>query len=105
VDEPQGFGLLGRLVWASLPRADEGLAELLGRLVLPRRPTPMVLHDPDGDAEVLEAFWQFEFDWPHPELVPPLLIYADLLATGDARNLETARIIYEQELAGLIREN
>jgi hypothetical protein len=30
---------------------------------------------------------------------------ADLLATGDARNLETARIIYEQELAGPIREN
>lgn len=72
-----------------------------GQLLL----TNKLKKDPDGDAEVLEAFWQFEFDWPHPELVPPLLIYADLLATGDARNLETARIIYEQELAGLIREN
>ena len=61
--------------------------------------------DPDGDVEVLEAFWQIEYDWPHTELAPPLLIYADLLATGDARNIETARTIYEHELAGLIRED
>ncbi len=60
---------------------------------------------PDGDVEVLDAFWQNGYDWPYPELVPPLLIYADLLATGDARNIETARMIYEQELAGLIRED
>jgi hypothetical protein len=57
--------------------------------------------DPDGDVEILEAFWQACGDWPHPELAPPLLIYADLLATGDARNIETARIVYEQELAGV----
>ena len=61
--------------------------------------------DPNGDVEILEAFWQTEYDWPHPELVPPLLIYADLLATGDARNIETARMIYEQQLTGLIRED
>ncbi|MCU7859003.1 MAG: hypothetical protein KZQ86_04045 [Candidatus Thiodiazotropha sp. (ex Lucinoma kastoroae)] len=61
--------------------------------------------DPNGDVEILEAFWQTEYDWQYPELTPPLLIYADLLATGDARNIETARIIYEQQLAGLIRED
>ena len=61
--------------------------------------------DPDGNVEILEAFWQDEYAWPHHELVPPLLIYADLMATGDARNLETAKMIYERELAGLIREN
>ena len=61
--------------------------------------------DPDGDVEILEAFWQVEYAWPHHELVPPMLIYADLLATGDARNIETAKMVYEQELAGLIREN
>ncbi len=60
---------------------------------------------PDGDVEVLEAFWRIDYDWPHSELPPPLLIYADLLATGDTRNIETARMIYEQELAGLVREN
>lgn len=61
--------------------------------------------DPDGDVEILEAFWQIDYDWPHNELAPPMLLYADLLATGDARNIETARMIYEQELAGLIRED
>ena len=61
--------------------------------------------NPDGDVEILEAFWQDKPDWPHHELAPPLLIYADLMATGDARNLETAKMIYERELAGLIREN
>jgi hypothetical protein len=61
--------------------------------------------DPNGDVEILEAFWQAEFDWPYPELAPPLLIYADLLATGDARNIETARMIYEQQLAGPVRED
>lgn len=61
--------------------------------------------DPNGDVEILEAFWQTEYDWRYPELAPPLLIYADLLATGDARNIETARMIYEQQLTGLIRED
>ena len=61
--------------------------------------------DPDGDVEILETFWRTDYDWPHIELAPPLLLYADLLATGDARNIETARMIYEQELAGLIGED
>ena len=60
---------------------------------------------PDGDVEILEAFWQIEYTWPHSELAPPLLIYADLLAAGDTRNIETAKILYEQELAGLVRED
>ena len=34
----------------------------------------------------------------HNNLVPPLLIYKDLMAFGDTRNIETARIIYEKEL-------
>ena len=34
-----------------------------------------------------------------------LLIYADLLGTGDERNIETAEIIYERELAKFIRED
>lgn len=61
--------------------------------------------DPEGDVEILEAFWKIEYDWARGDLVPPLLIYADLLATGDTRNIETAKIIYERELAGLIRED
>lgn len=74
------------------------------------KPGPLLLanklkKDPEGDVEILEVFWQAEQEKPHGELAPPLLIYADLLATGDARNTETAKIIYEQELAGLIRED
>jgi hypothetical protein len=36
-----------------------------------------------------------------PGSVPPALVYADLLATGDSRCLETAEIIYDCYLAGL----
>jgi hypothetical protein len=61
--------------------------------------------DPGGNVEVLEAFWNTKCDWTDPEIVHPLLVYADLLATGDARNLETARRIYDEQLAGLVRED
>jgi len=61
--------------------------------------------DPNGDIEILRVFWGFEATWRDKKVVPPLLIYADLLATGDARNIETARIIYERELNRYIRED
>ena len=61
--------------------------------------------DLQGDIEILWMFWNFEIDWPHKNMVPPLLIYADLLATGEARNIETARILYEKELHRFIRED
>ncbi len=59
------------------------------------------LKDDHGNLEVLQKFWKFKpaenrvEDYP---VVPPLLIYADLVATGDARNLETAKMIREQYL-------
>jgi hypothetical protein len=37
--------------------------------------------------------------------VPPLLIYADLMATGDAKAIEAAEIIYDNYIARLIRED
>jgi hypothetical protein len=61
--------------------------------------------DPRGDVEILKAFWDVAVDWTNPEIVHPLLVYADLLATGDARNIETARRIYDEQLAGLVRED
>ncbi len=73
----------------------------LGKLLLKHR----IKKDPDGDIEILEAFWNVEYNLPYPNLVHPILIYADLLATGDSRNLETAEIICERELARLIRED
>lgn len=44
--------------------------------------------DPDGNVEILRRFWAF--DGETPGQVPDLLVYADLLAIGDARCLETA---------------
>jgi len=37
-------------------------------------------------------------------LVPPPLVYADLLATADARNVETAKMIYDEYLKTLTSE-
>jgi hypothetical protein len=52
-------------------------------------------------VEILRRFWQFGN--PDPELAPTLLVYADLLAIGDARCLETAKLLYDQILAGFNR--
>lgn len=61
--------------------------------------------DPRGNVELLEAFWNTTCDWKDKEIVPPFLIYADLLRTGEPRNLETARMIYDEQLVGLVRED
>jgi hypothetical protein len=61
--------------------------------------------DPRGNVEVLKAFWDTKCDWTDTTVAHPLLVYADLLATGDPRNIETARRIYDEQLAGLIRES
>jgi hypothetical protein len=58
-----------------------------------------------GDVEILERFWKTEAEKQPEELAPPLLVYADLLATGNQRNLETAKMIYEQNIVRLIRED
>jgi len=55
--------------------------------------------DPTGNVEILDAFWNFDADTAFPDVVPPLLAYADLLATHDDRNVEAARMIYEQRIA------
>lgn len=59
--------------------------------------------DLNGNTELLQAFWNLPENPTHPDLVPPLLAYADLMATQDGRNLETARILYEQFLEPLYR--
>lgn len=56
--------------------------------------------DPNGEIEVLETFWGFPPDNERLDVVPPLLVYADLLATMDPRNHETARMIHEEKLLG-----
>jgi hypothetical protein len=61
--------------------------------------------DPVGDIELLKIFWDVDNEFNNNQLVNSILIYADLMATGDPRNIETAEIIYEQELAQHFRED
>ncbi|WCM21637.1 type IV toxin-antitoxin system AbiEi family antitoxin [Paraburkholderia bryophila] len=65
--------------------------------------------DPNGDVELLSAplplsgaidAWQAaSVPKVAPSVVHPALIYADLVATGDSRNLDIARMLREQYLA------
>lgn len=80
-----------------------------GAVTLYVRPEPkplneLIVHhhlrpDENGDVEVLEVFWPEELPTDEPGLVPTPLIYADLLATGDARCIETAKLLYDEYLA------
>lgn len=54
--------------------------------------------DDRGPIELRERFWRFKVTDPGGDTVPPLLVYADLLATADARNIETAQIVYDRLL-------
>ena len=38
-------------------------------------------------------------------LVPPHLEYADLMRTNDTGNIEAAKMIYDEHLAGPVRED
>lgn len=57
---------------------------------------------PTGATEILEPFWPRESDPVSPEgeppLVHPLLVCADLVRTGDSRNLEAAQEIHDHFL-------
>ncbi len=61
--------------------------------------------DRNGDIELRERFWDFENIEPDKTVVPPLLVYADLMATGDPRNIETAKMIYDDYLQNLFTED
>jgi hypothetical protein len=55
--------------------------------------------DLNGDVEILDAFWDHNLTTGTHDVVPPILVYADLITTTDARNLEAAKLIYEQHIA------
>jgi len=60
--------------------------------------------DPKGDVEIYERFWPNDQEgFGIDSMVHPILIYADLMAIGDQRTQETARMIYEQNLAENIK--
>jgi hypothetical protein len=65
--------------------------------------------DPAGNIDLYDAFWRAdgtgENNHEEKGVVHPLLVYADLLASGDARNIEVAQEIYERYLARRLRED
>jgi hypothetical protein len=61
--------------------------------------------DPDGNTEILERFWLQTPRKQPQDTVPTILVYADLLATGDPRNIEAARTLFEREIHRLNRKN
>ena len=61
--------------------------------------------DKNGDVELRERFWTFDPTEPDKAVVPPLLVYADLMATGDPRNIEAAKIVYDDYLQRYIEQN
>jgi len=50
-----------------------------------------------ANVEILQKFWSFK-SLEDKGLAPVLLVYADLIASGDSRNLETAKLIYGKYL-------
>ena len=55
-------------------------------------------------VDVRRKFWNFSTKTDRPDVVPPVLVYADLLATGDSRCIETAKMVYDAHVARLLRE-
>ena len=96
--EPQEYGLV---------IGGEPAAERLTQYLKPEtvtvygaRPDPRFLldfrmrADAEGPVEVLKRFWNFEGE--DAAVAPLPLVYADLLAIGDARCLETANLLHER---------
>lgn len=50
----------------------------------------------NGPVVVRRRHWHFDHPLQQRHIVPPLLVYAELLANGDARSLDAAREIHEQ---------
>jgi hypothetical protein len=64
------------------------------------------LHRTDeGSIEIYKKFWSFQGEWTNQNIVPPLLIYADLIASQSDRNIETAKMIYEKEIDRFISQD
>lgn len=95
----------GKTVWGGEPAADL-LTNYLKPQVLTIYTTAKknqlmlewkLLPAADGNIRLYEKFWKDEQFDQHP-YAPELLVYADLLLTGDPRCLETAEMIYDKHL-------
>ena len=54
--------------------------------------------DETGNIELYSKFWTDSLHLKNEHTAPPLVVYADLLGTGNNRNIETAKLILENGL-------
>ncbi|WP_316846393.1 type IV toxin-antitoxin system AbiEi family antitoxin [Pedobacter psychrodurus] len=70
--------------------SDMGMATLAKTLKL--------VPDELGNVEIYHPIWTKGLILNRPNIAPPLIVYADLLANGNSRNIETAKMIMENGL-------
>lgn len=68
---------------------------MMPQLIIQNRLRP----DPHGNVEILAKFWDLPDNPKFVDVVPPILAYADLRNTLDPRNIEVAKLLYEQRIA------
>ena len=102
---PYGAVWGGEVAAAKLTRGY--LTPQVTTIYAPRLPPELLLRqqlrkNPDGNVHIFKTFW---LDNPEPttqtppaDTTDPLLVYADLLGTGDDRNRETAERIFNEHL-------
>src|ERR1700694_4556072 len=73
----------------------QGIAPLLGL-------GPFLPARDEWNTEFLPVFWNFDDALEKKGTVPGPLVYADLMATGDDRCIETAKRIYDEHLAATL---
>lgn len=74
------------------------IGDKLGEFILRNR----LKKNLNGNIEIVKKFWNFIDDNEINNIVPAILVYTDLITTGDPRNIETANIIYEKEIVGYL---
>jgi hypothetical protein len=99
---PEGVLLGGELAAARLTRhLRPATATFYAEAIDPKVLLKLVLRaDAEGNVDFRRRFWNFPGE--DARLTPTLLVYADLLAIGDARCLETAQLLRGQILARLV---
>jgi len=105
-DRDRLIGKVEETVWGGEPAAETlthhlqpGILTLYTRLAanLILREWKLI-PDPKGNIQIYRRFWN-DSEWDIQHIAPPLLIYADLLMTGDPRNQETAALLHHEYLA------
>lgn len=95
--EPGGHLLTGMLKPARLTLYTlENRADLIQNYRLER--------DPDGYIKVYRKFWSYD-SANRPSVAPALLVYADLLGSGEVKNIEAADRIFDDVIKSQLVEN